>query len=314
MPGRSIRFFLVDGTPQGLRTIEVGNWTGKSLVCPRVDIARRDFRDDAARTGVYFLLGDSDSSPSGFRVYVGEADDVWQRLTQHDDKKEFWDWVVVFVSKDDNLTKAHVRWLEATLVRRIKAARSAELENLNDPAFGSLPKSDVSDLETYLEHLELVLPTIGVRILSESPRVPANAGAADGAADLTLTMNYQGASAECIVVGGKFVVRKGSLARDREVESLGKGAKEARRRLRDSGVLQASGTPGMLVFAQDFSFDSISAAAAAVSGTGLNGRINWFVKGTEQSYKDWEEAEVAKTEASGVSATTDAVAGQQPGQ
>ncbi len=28
MPGRSVRLFLIDGTPQGMRTAEVGNWTG----------------------------------------------------------------------------------------------------------------------------------------------------------------------------------------------------------------------------------------------------------------------------------------------
>jgi hypothetical protein len=35
MPGRSVRLFLIDGTPQGIRTAEVGNWTGLALVCPR---------------------------------------------------------------------------------------------------------------------------------------------------------------------------------------------------------------------------------------------------------------------------------------
>lgn len=33
-PGRSIRLFLVDGTPNGLLTAEIMNWTGHVLTSP----------------------------------------------------------------------------------------------------------------------------------------------------------------------------------------------------------------------------------------------------------------------------------------
>ena len=128
MPGRSVRLFLVDGSPQGMRTAEVGNWTGLALVCPRTELARLGARLEVRRTGVYILVGPSESSPSGLAVYVGEGDEVWSRLASHDDKRDFWTWVVIFVSKDDNLTKAHVRWLEATLIREIRDAKRAEVK------------------------------------------------------------------------------------------------------------------------------------------------------------------------------------------
>jgi hypothetical protein len=54
------------------------------------------------------------------------GDDVWSWLASHDDKKDFWTWVILFVSTDDNLTKAHVRWLEAALVKEIKRIRCTE--------------------------------------------------------------------------------------------------------------------------------------------------------------------------------------------
>ena len=48
--GRSIRLFLVDGTPNGLLTAEIMNWTGHVLTGPRSKLAelvqRRDARDD----------------------------------------------------------------------------------------------------------------------------------------------------------------------------------------------------------------------------------------------------------------------------
>lgn len=40
MAGRSVRLFLVDGTPQGMRTAEVGNWTALALVCSRTDLVK----------------------------------------------------------------------------------------------------------------------------------------------------------------------------------------------------------------------------------------------------------------------------------
>jgi hypothetical protein len=153
--------FLVDGTSQGMRTAEVGNWTGLALVCPRTDLVRLGARPEIRRTGVYILVGPSESSASGHAVYVGEGDDVWARLSSHDVQKDFWTWVVILVSKDENLTKAHVRWLEARLVSDILKAKRAENANGNEPGGNKLPESDAADMETYYENVRLLLPTLG---------------------------------------------------------------------------------------------------------------------------------------------------------
>ena len=140
MAGRSVRLFLVDGTPQGMRTAEVGNWTGLALVCPRTDLVKLGKREAVRALACTCCIGPSETLASRLRVYVGEADDVWTRLQSHDSKKDWWTWVVVFVSKDENLTKAHVRWLEAKLVRDIKDAKRADIENDNEPSGGHLPR------------------------------------------------------------------------------------------------------------------------------------------------------------------------------
>jgi hypothetical protein len=43
-------------------------------------------------------------------------------------------------------------------------------------------------------------------------------------------------------------------------------------------------------------FGSPTAAAAAVVGTGLNGRVAWKVKGTNRSYQDWQAAHTPAAE------------------
>lgn len=288
MAGRSVRLFLVDGTPQGMRTAEVGNWTGLALVCPRTDLARLGARPEVRRSGVYILVGPSESSPSGLAVYVGEGDEVWSRLSSHDDTKDFWTWVVMFVSKDDNLTKAHVRWLEATLVREIKKAKRAEVANGNDPIGGKLPEADTADMETFFENVRLLLPTLGVNVFTTE----AVAGTGSKEKDaLRLELKWEDARAECLVIDGQFVVQAGSTARSVEVESLGGWVRTLRGTLKDNGVLVPEKN-GLLRFSQSYAFESPSAAAGVVSGTGLNGRAHWKVKGTAKSYKEWLDAQV----------------------
>lgn len=289
MPGRSVRLFLVDGTPQGIRTAEVGNWTGLALVSPRTDLARLNVRREIHRTGVYILVGPSEASASGLAVYVGEGDEVWARLVTHDGTKEFWTWVAVFVSKDDNLTKAHVRWLEAALVKEIRAAKRAEVTNANEPGGGGLPEADTADMETFLENVRLLLPTLGVNVFagSETAKTEAPAGP-------VLDLRWEDARAECFVRDGQFVVREGSTARVVEVDSLGAWVRTLRSQLKENGVLVAE-TRGLLRFSQDYAFDSPSAAAGVVTGTGLNGRAHWRERTTGLSYKEWLEKQVGAT-------------------
>jgi hypothetical protein len=290
MPGRSVRLFLIDGTPQGMRTAEVGNWTGMAIVCPRTDLARLSKRPEVRRTGVYLLVGRSESSASGLSVYVGEGDEVWTRLSSHDDSKDFWTWVVVFVSKDENLTKSHVRWLEATIIREIRDAKRAELKNGNEPVGGKLPEADTADMETFFENVRLLLPTLGANVFAVED-APSNV--ASGSTDAAWELKWEDAKAECVVRDGQFVVKKGSTARVKEVDSLGESTRNLRKTLKKTGVLApVTGNDVLLRFTQDYAFDSPSAAAGVVAGTGLNGRANWKLKGQSVTYKEWQEKQV----------------------
>ena len=105
--GRSVRLFLVDGTPSGLITAEIMNWTGHVLVSPRSRLAEALKRKETDRTGVYFLIGDDPNFEGKQRVYVGEADCVADRVKTHAREKDFWTHACLITSKDENLTKAH---------------------------------------------------------------------------------------------------------------------------------------------------------------------------------------------------------------
>ena len=171
MSGKQIRLFLVDGTPGGLTTAEITNWTGHVLTGPRSGVGALLKREEARRTGVYLLLGDDEQALGDTRCYIGEADIVAERLGHHLREKEFWDRVVVITSKDADLTKSHGRYLESKLIALAKKAGRVTLENGTAPPAPPLPEADCSDMDEFLAQLHIVLPVLGVNAIRARPIV-----------------------------------------------------------------------------------------------------------------------------------------------
>ena len=173
--GRSIRLFLADGTPGGLLTAEIMNWTGHVVAAPRSDLAALLKRPETSRTGIYILLGyillgDDPESLGGTLAYIGEGDEVRTRLQQHaraEERggKDFWGRAIVLTSKDANLTKAHARYLESRFITLAQEARRSRLINGTAPPTLPLPEADVSDMEYFIAQAKIILPVLGVNIL-----------------------------------------------------------------------------------------------------------------------------------------------------
>jgi hypothetical protein len=125
MSPATIKLFLARGDAKSLRTAEVSNWTGKAIAAPRTELDDLLARDELAKAGVYILTG-FDPTSGVPHAYVGEAEEVKKRLPDHK-KKEFWVSCIVFVSKDENLTKAHVRFLESRIPQEATQAGSLPL-------------------------------------------------------------------------------------------------------------------------------------------------------------------------------------------
>ena len=89
MVGRSIRIYLADGTPSGIRHVEITNWSGQAILCPRSRFSELSQWDEAKRPGVYFLLERS-LNDSEYRVYIGESENVLLRIGDHYQNKDFW--------------------------------------------------------------------------------------------------------------------------------------------------------------------------------------------------------------------------------
>lgn len=263
------------------------NWTGKVVVFAREQLADIAKREEAHRTGLYFLVGRDPESLSREWAYIGEADDVLKRLAIHsrDERREFWERTVIVVSKDENLTKAHVRYLESRLLQMAREANRARVVNDTSPPRPALPEPDVADMEYFLEQIAMMLPVLGFGFLQMSPRVETAPPATPESPLFRLTAG--GVRAEARVIDGQLVVLKDSLARKQGVESW-TSYRNLRAELVESGRLVDGADPQMLVFAENVAFDSPSAAAAVVLGANTNGRVAWKTADTGKTYADWQ--------------------------
>ena len=282
------------------------NWTGHVLCGPRSGLSKFLTRPELDRTGIYFLFGRDPEDPDTAIVYVGESDNVRKRLAQHnrDDTKGFWERTCVVTSKDQNITKAHARYLESHLIAIARDVGRATLSNTTEPPPIALPEADQSDMEFFIEQIRLVLPVLGFEFLRSKPKTSRSADLSKPAtaADAALTPVFQiiskklGIEAQAQEVDGEFVVLAGSRAIGswKQARSAAHSYAKLREKLISQGKLVPQAGSDLVRFVEDTSFSSPSAASAVIYGRADNGRTSWRVKGLNLTYADWQEQQIAK--------------------
>lgn len=282
----TVRIFLAKGSPTSVRTAEISNWTGKAVAGPRSQIEDILKREEAAKPGVYFLTGVNPESGRD-RVYIGEAEVIRNRIKGHMDR-DFWKTLVFFVSKDENLTKAHIKYLEGKLIETARGVGRFELEN--SQASGShLPESDAADMDVFLIRMEQLLPILGQEFLKPVVKNEVKRKKAD-----LLFCEIKRLKATGRQTDNGFVVLKGSEAVLAERPSTQKYqyAANLRAALRSDGVVEEK--TDRLVFLADHEFSSPSAAAAVIHGGQANGLTSWKdSKGV--SLKEREAKDIQRT-------------------
>jgi len=274
--GKSIRLYLQDGTVSGLKFGEVVNQTIQSVSCPRKRLGELAKVPEAQRPGVYFLFEKLEGKQKPV-VYIGEAENVFIRLQDHLKKKDFWNEVVFFVSKDDNLTKAHVKFLESRILEMAQSADRYDLENSQASKAAVLPRADQDAMQEFALYLKLLLGVLGYKVLEplipEQKPLAATTYSTEKPEQQVLYCHTNGVKAQAIQTDEGFVVLKGSEAKLEESNSIGEPYKLQREQLLEAGRLIADGT--IYRFNKDVLFSSPSAAATVVAGANRNGLRSW---------------------------------------
>lgn len=281
--GKTVRIYLADGSPSGIRHAEVVNWTGQAIACPRKRVGELAKWGESQRPGLYILLGE-DPERQRALAYIGEAENVFTRLRQHVVSKEFWDHVVFFTSKDENLTKSHVKYLESRIIEMATQARRIHLENGSAPVRPTLPRSERDAMEEFIEPLRILLGVLGITLLEQVRQFTGSelSGRTEQATEDESPLGQvtwifevprTGVRAEGVSTDEGFVVLAGSVGSLEIKDTLSPGWVRLRNELLDEGSIVAEGS--RVRFVKDVLFKSPSAAASIVCGRNQNGRNGW---------------------------------------
>lgn len=263
MSAATIKLFLLDGVSTGLRTGEISNWSGVAVAGPRNDLGALLDRPELSGAGVYFLIG-HDPYTGRSLVYVGEAETLRDRLRQQT-QEDYWVQAIIFTSKDENLSKGHIRYLEGEILKLAKSAGRAVLKNSKSSG-ARLSESDKADMGVFLERVQQLLPVLGSDLLVSKGKIDSpNVG--------QLYCKIKGFKATGRLTNTGFLVYKGSQSVLSTRPSAGASILALRKRLVNEGVLQPNGDH--YIFARDEEFSSPSYAAAAVRGGNSAGPTEW---------------------------------------
>ena len=284
----TVRLFMPHGDPDGLRIIDQPNWSGVGVAFPRGAYKEVSKRGEFERTGICILVGPGPDGSAMPCLYIGQSDRVQTRLDKHHKEKDFWEWAVFFVSKDNALNVAAAQYIESRLIERAAAAKRCHLDNGNEPAGPNLGDADAADAEGFLANLLRVLPLLGISAFEQKE---AKAETQERKL-LTCTAKSKGITAKGYMTAGGFVVCKGSLAAVEEQNTIHDYMRAIRNDLVATGVLISEGNHYR--FSQDYDLSSPSTAAGVVLGRTANGRIEWKDEVSGKNLKILQEAEAAQ--------------------
>lgn len=268
---QKITVFLVAGLPRGLREVKIDQWSGKAICGPRNSLSEIvQLPEVESGACIYFLTGLPDNGGL-VNIYVGEADGFKYRIRDHDNKKDWWQDVVVFVGRE--LTKTGVQYLESICVERLKGAGKCTLQNGNNPARPTVQREDVSGLETFYENIATIMPLLGYDIFVTETTAKKEPPLEKVQLFYCRRGSHIVATAQ-LLKDGKMRVLKGSTAALEETESFQTHPyKKLRDELLEMGRLTKKGD--VLIFVDDYVFDSSSAGAAIVQGRSAAGPNEW---------------------------------------
>lgn len=192
---RLIQTYLPNGTLEGPRIIELSESSIKAFVIPRLQLNKVKDRPELQQPALYVLI-DSDNSVG----YIGESESFFHRVKNHDQRKEFWDTVVVIISNTNSLEKSDVRYLESLAVERAQAG-SMEIINKTVPAKNNIHEFKLHILQRILDDTQLILTSLGFDLLSKPEKQQSDIWHCT-AKKTVANAQYR---------GDKFVVLKGSI-------------------------------------------------------------------------------------------------------
>lgn len=266
--GKSIELFLANGTADSLTIAELSNWNGKAIKIPRIEVADCK-REDIRGAGVYLLFCHDDIEDVD-SVYIGESENVHERLLQHlrdfnADKEKFeWNTAVIFLGRD--LNKALIRYLEHNLVEQARQCNRYQVLTKKTNGNTVMKESHIAVMDEFIDNIKILIGALGYKVLEVNTKKEA----AIKGNDETLYLTTGVVDAKGMMTVDGFLLFAGSKINEKTSEkSLTLGMVKLRKKHFDAGRVEN------LVTVEDILFSSSSAAADFVTGYSVSGPRTW---------------------------------------
>ena len=269
MVPKTIQIFLPSGDPRGIRIAEVTTRIVQVIEVPRSRLKEFFAMPECQQVGLYFLCGNADGA-DGPKVYIGQTGNLKQRLTKHNksEEKDFWDRVLIVLSRTNSLTQTHALFLEWHCLQAVRTAGRYSDENGNSGTRPHTPLPLEADCLEIYETASTLLATLG------QPLFLPLSGSQETDDQQIYYCKKSEADGRGLYTEEGFVVLKGSSGRIDSVASFKDSPPEKKRQsLLNSGVLKEEN--GRLVFQKDHVFNSPSLAATALMASHANGWTVW---------------------------------------
>lgn len=278
---KTIQMYIFDGNPNGRIMCELSNWNGRIYKISRNELNKFSERNDSGFTGVYFLFGRNEYNDE--TIYVGEAENILNRLKQHI-SEDYWNDCVVLISKDNILNKAHVKYLENKFYSLAKDAERSNVLNVNTPTRSTISEYDEAMLDEFISNAKLLVNTLGYKVFDS---IEDSAVQNQNMQTKFYIKAARGANAIGTVLSDGFAVYKDSVIANPTTPSMADSLIKLRNSLIEKGIINSE-----FKFTRDYIFTSSSLAAAVVMGRNSNGRTEWKTE-DHKSLKDIEEENVS---------------------
>jgi hypothetical protein len=266
---KTIQIFLPGGDPRGIRVAEITTRIVQVIEVPRSLLEDFLKMPESDQVAVYFLFGEAEDGREQ-KVYIGQTGNQRSRLVTHNKDKDFWERVLVVISRTNSLTQTHALFLEWHCLQEARKAGRYLAENGTIGTKPHTPAPLQADCLEIFDTGHVLLATLGYPVFDPV----AKPAFTPSDTDEVFYCKAAGCNGRGLYTQEGFVVLKDSIGRRENVPSyIGTGGHRMRKRLLESGVMREEGET--VVFTKDHLSGSPSMAAQALIGRTANGWVEW---------------------------------------
>ena len=154
---KTIKLLLSNGSLSGLLMAELLKWEGILFASPRSSYQLLSSEQESMYWGVYLLVSED-------KVYIGQANDLLRRITEHDKSKDWWTKVILLTTKDNSLNRSDIDYLENKLIAIAKQNGTLEMNNIQTGNSPKVSRYRETELKDFLDGGLLLLELIGIKV------------------------------------------------------------------------------------------------------------------------------------------------------